>query len=557
MQLKNLVLKYSLQNAVKFGGKATPNAVLGKVLSENPDLKKEIASINKEIEQAIKDVNRLSLAEQEAQLRNIAPELLEKREAKEKDIFEFLKVTGKVTTAFPPEPSKYPHIGHAKAMILNHELARKYNGTFVLRFEDTNPKLAKKEFYNIHLDNYKWLGLKWDRLDYASDYMDEYSKYAEKLIKEEKAYICSCEKEKIRENRFRGIACKCRDNSMKDNLNGFQKMFSAKEESLVLRIKIDLEHKNTTMRDPAIMRIIDHPHPRLGTKYRVWPNYDFENAIMDGMEKITHRLRSKEFEMRSELQRHIQELLGFKVTQTYEFARFNLEGVESSGRIIREKIQKKELVGWDDPSLTTLVALRRRGFLPEAIKNFVLSTGISKAESTLTWDDLIMQNKRLLDKVCNRYFFVEDPVEIKIDNAPDQEVRLKLHPEFPERGFRVFRTKDRFLITKADFEELKEGKLTRLMDCLNFTKKDKKFAFDSVEYEKYKSKGGRIIHWLSADKSSVEVEVMMPDKNIKKGLAEKYISELKVGDEIQFERFGFCRLDAIDKTKYKFWYSHK
>ena len=138
-----------------------------------------------------------------------------------------------------------------------------------------------------------------------------------------------------------------------------------------------MQHENTTMRDPVLLRVINHKHPRQGNKYRVWPTYDFENAVMDGVEGVTHRLRTKEFELRNELHRHLQTILGFKKTKIYEFARFNLEGVESSGRIIRELIKEKKLIGWDDPSLTTIVALKRRGFVPEAIKNFILSTGIT------------------------------------------------------------------------------------------------------------------------------------------------------------------------------------
>ena len=278
---------------------------------------------------------------------------------------------------------------------------------------------------------------------------------------------------------------------------------------------------------------------------------------MDGIEKITHRLRSKEFEMRNELQRHIQAALGLRETKIYEFARFNLEGVESSGRIIREKIKKKELIGWDDPSLTTIAALKRRGFLPEAIKNFVLSTGITKAESTLTWDDLIAHNRRLLDAKCNRYFFVNNLEEIEIENAPEQDVELKLHPDFKERGFRKLKTKDKFYINKEDFKEFKEDKLYRLMDCLNFRKKKNKFVFDSLEHEKYKEHGEKIIHWLPKQKDLINAEVLMPDKKIIKGLAEPGIRDLKIDEVTQFARFGFCRLDKKEKNKLVFWFTHK
>ena len=293
-----------------------------------------------------------------------------------------------------------------------------------------------------------------------------------------------------------------------------------------------------------------------GKKYTLWPTYDFENAVMDGLEGITHRLRTKEFELRNELQNHLQTILGFKKTKIYEYARFNLEGVESSGRIIRELIKKKKLIGWEDPSLTTLVALRRRGFLPESIKNFVLSTGITKVEATLSWDDLIAHNKRILDSKANRYFFIQNIKEIRIEKAPKQNVKLKLHPDAKEK-LRELDTNDLFYIEKDDFKKFKNNRLYRLMDCLNFKKKGGKLIFHSLEHEKFKKNGHLIIHWLPKQKDLVKTEILMPDKNLVKGVAEPMVKNSKENDIIQFARFGFCRLDKKEKSKLIFWFTHK
>ena len=194
--------------------------------------------------------------------------------------------------------------------------------------------------------------------------------------------------------------------------------------------------------------------------------------------------------------------------------------------------------------------------MPEAIREFVLSTGLTKTESVLTWDDLIVHNRRLLDAECSRYFFVENPKEIKVENAPEQAAELKLHPGSKEKGSRKFKTKDRFYVAEKDFREFKGGKLIRLMDCLNFTKKKGKFAFDSLEYEKYKKSGEKIIHWLPVQKDLTKAEILMPDKEVKKGLAEPLAKNLKVGDIIQFSRFGFCKLDKKEKDRLRFWYTH-
>src|SRR3989344_7229554 len=220
-----------------------------------------------------------------------------------------------------------------------------------------------------------------------------------------------------------------------------------------------MKHQNTTMRDPTMCRFIAKSHPRTNKKYSLWPTYDFQNAVMDGHFKITNRLRSKEFELRAELQRYIQKLLKLNETKTFEFGRLNLKGVETSGRKIRELIQKKKLTGWDDPRLTTIVALRRRGFLPQAIYDFVLSTGISKAKSTMTWDELETKNKKILDPISDRYFFIENPKKIKIKNPPFLEALAPLHPEHPEKGYRKIKTNNEFYIQ----DDLEKDKIYRFM----------------------------------------------------------------------------------------------
>ncbi|MBW2976033.1 glutamate--tRNA ligase [Candidatus Woesearchaeota archaeon] len=555
--MKQTILKYALQNAVKFKGKANIGAVLGKVLAENPELKNDTKKLADEIKKTVNQVNSLSLEEQKEEFEKYSGSIKEsaKEETNIFSMFE-IKENEKIVTAFPPEPSKYPHIGHAKAIFLNYELAKKHNGKFILRFEDTNPKLAEKEFYKIHLENYEWLGIKPDKIDYASDHMGEFYSLARKMVEKGFAYLCTCSQEEIRKRRYEGKECTCRYLLEEEHIKRFEELFKAAEGKMVLRLKGYMQHENTTMRDPALLRVIKQKHARQGKKYHVWPTYDFENAVMDGIEGVTHRLRTKEFELRNELQNYIQNILGFSQTKIYEFARFNLEGVESSGRVIRELMHKKKILGWDDPSLTTIVALRRRGFLPEAIKNFVLSTGITKSESVLTWNDLIVHNKKILDAKANRYFFVHDLKEIKIENAPDQKVSLKLHPDAKEKA-REFSTGSRFYIEKEDFKKFKNNKLYRLMDCLNFKKKGSKLIFHSLEYEKYKKSGHLIIHWLPKQKDLINVEVLMPDKKLVKGLAEPAVKSLKENEVIQFSRFGFCRLDKKEKNKLRFWFTHK
>ena len=557
--LDSIIRKYALQNAVKFNGKANTGAVIGKIIGENPDLKKDIDKIKSIVEKTIKEINKIPADEQLEQLKKIAPELLEKKKVEELELPELQDAKkGKVVTAFPPEPSGYPHIGHAKGAIINYEYAKKYDGKFVLRFEDTNPELAKNEFYDAQLDGYKWMQIKWDKLIYISDTIEQMYKKAEELIDKGAFYACDCSVEDMRRKRMLGEECKCRDRSKDENKKLFKAMLDGKFEKgeVIIRLKSDMKHKNSVMRDPAMLRVIKKAHDRVGNKYIVWPSYDFAAAFSDGSEGITHRVRSKEFELRAELQSHLQKLMGFKETIIIEQARFNLEGVEASKRKIRERIATGELMGWDDPRLSTLATLKRRGFMPEAIKSFLLKKSITKHESTITWGDIEAENRKFADKTAYRYFFISKPKEILIENAPEQDVELDLHPE-NKKGGRKFKTKDKFYITEDDFKSLTNNKLNRLMDCLNFIKKGDKLIFDSVEYAKFKDKGEKIIHWLPKEEKLIKVEVLMPDNTLIEGLGEPSMQSIKEDQLVQLERFGFARCDKKEKAKIIFWYTHK
>ncbi|MEK6964070.1 MAG: glutamate--tRNA ligase [Nanoarchaeota archaeon] len=559
MSLENTIEKHALANALKYNGKANPGSVISKVIGEHPEAKKDMKSVSKQIQDAIKKINSMSVAEQEKTLQEKYPEMLEEKPKEEHDLFAFLKIAPgtKVVTAFPPEPSKYPHIGHAKACLLNYELAKRCQGKFILHFEDTNPELAKLEFYDIIQENLKWLGIQWDQVYYISDMMDQIYEQAEKLIQKGLAYVCTCPSEKIKEHRMKGTGCDHRSQSGEQTLNEWKKMFTSSESGQILRAKTASDHANSAMRDPALFRINKTPHCRTGTKYSVWPMYDFQSPIIDALTGITHRLRSKEFELRSELHRWLQQQLGFPITETYEFARFSMTGVETSGRVIREKIASGEYLGWDDPSLVTLVALRRRGFVPEGIHNFVFNTGISKSDSTLTWDDLETQNRRILDKEANRYFFICTPVKIEIQSAPTQRIELDLHPD-KKNGGRSFQTNTTFYLAKQDVDKLQEDKLYRLMDCLNFVKKGNQYIYQAGGIEEYRKNGAGILHWLPCDEQQlVSVEVLKPTKELEKGYAEKTIQALTVGSVVQFTRYGFCRLDGRKMDQLSFWYTHR
>lgn len=546
-------LKFAiLDNYVKFNGKANVGSIIGKMVQQYPEVKKNIQNLRKEITEEIENIKNNSMDHNREVLEKLSSKYKEEKE--ERGFFDSLKIPegSKVVTAFPPGPEKYPHIGHAKAALLNYELAKEYGGKFYLRFEDTNPELVREEFYDIIQDNLKWLGIKWDRLDYASDYIPKLNEFALKLIKNGKAYMCTCSPETMKENRDKGEACACRNRSVEENVSLWEKFNDAKKGSMVLRLKIDLKHKNSTMRDPTIYRIVEAKHPRLKEKIRAIPTYDFQNPVLDGLLGVTHRFRSKEFEMRSELHEYIREILDLYPTKTIEFGRFNLKGMLMSGRKIRELLNEGKIDGWDDPNVGTIVALKRRGFTKEAIKNFVLSTGFSKNEATIEWSDFLKHNKRVLDKKAKRFFFVRDPVKITIENTPEKIVELKLNPNSSET--RKIKINSEFFIERKDFESLSsENEIFRLIDAVNFKRENDKFVYVSDSYEDFKGKGSKIIHFAPVD-YSVDATIYTPEHELIRGKAEKNILDLAEGEIIQFERVAFCRLD--NKDKMLFFFTH-
>ncbi len=552
--LSELVEKYALQNAVRYEGKANPGSVVGQILREHPQYKSDMKALGQLAAQTVERINKLPHHEQRSRLEAIAPELLERKEIIQKSIFEGLgwEHGTPLVTGFPPEPSKYPHIGHAKAALVNYEMAQWGGGKFVLRFDDTNPALAKQEFYDIIQDNLAWVGVTWTRMDIGSDHMQQFYDTAERLIIEGHCFVDDTAAEKVNEERYKGEPNRNREQEPEETMRRWLVL----KEGEVLRLKIHPSHKNTTMRDPTIFRTISEPHVRVGFKYTKWPTYDFETCLMDSIQGVTFRIRSKEFELRTELHQYIQRLTGHPITKYYEMARFSLEGVETSGRVIRERVNSGELLGWDDPSLSTLVALRRRGFTPEAIRSFLLSMGITKNDSTLTWDDLYLHNRRILNERAKRLFFVDDPVKITISGAPKKEVHLSYFPQ-TKAGEREFQVHERVNIARDDFMALRSGELYRLMDAYNFERDDDRFIFAGDSLEDYRSKGKRILHYLPLEHKSVRVEILMPDRSVRSGLGESRVNELAIGDHVQFERVGFCRLDSVESGVAKFWFTHK
>ncbi len=556
-ELPDIIEKYALKNAIEHNGKANPKALIGKVIAEFPEYKTKIREIMPFIEQKASEINDLSLEEQKQIAQEKHPEIFVK-EKKKKDLPELPNaVKGKVVTRIPPEPSKYAHIGHALSFLINYIYARRYEGKSILRFEDTNPEKSAQEFVDAMLNDVQnYLGIKPDKIMFASDDMPKFIEAAVELIKRGKAYVCFCDQQTMKENRQKGLECSCRSKSVEKNLKDWQGMTNGKYSAgkCTLRLKIDMKHKNYVMRDPVIFRIVEHEHYKHGQKYRVWPMYDFENSLEDAWNGVTHILRSNEFgKMREELQNYIKELFGYPKPFVKQYGRFNVMGSTTKGREIRELIEKGELIGWDDPRLVTLKALKRRGIQREALYEMVKKIGLSSQITNIDWNFISAFNRRIVDKCAKRFMLIRNPVKIRIKGAEPHEIKIRLHPDV-DYGLKTLKVNEEFYLEKEDFESIRDNEVVRLMECLNFYKKGDEFYFHSYDYNGFKGKGNKIIHWLPVEDSQVlKVKIMMPDAKKIDALCEFNVKDVKVDEIVQFERFGFARKDS----ELEFWYSHK
>ena len=561
-KLKERIEAHTLANAIKYDGKANPNNVLPKIIAEFPETKQDIAKLKEQIEETVATINNFSLEEQKQRIAILAPELLEKKQVKEKNLPPLPNaVDGSVVTRIPPEPSKYNHLGHAMSFLINAIYAERYHGRTVLRFEDTNPEKVNEEFVESMLyDIQEYLGIKPGAIRFVADDMEQLYAYAEHLITAGGAYMCFCDRERMQQYRQECIACACRDNTTAHHIAEWQKFKDGKymNGECILRFKGDMQSQNTVLRDPVLYRAVKTPHYRLGDKYKVWPMYDFYNPIEDSLCEITHILRSNEFELRVPLHQQIKKFLGLSDQHVLQYGRINITGATTQGREIRALIETGEYIGWDDPRLVTLKALKRRGIKKEAYYELVKTLGLSPYQINLDFTMLAAANRKFIEN-ANRYSFIHDPVQITISGVSEEkrEVILNLHPE--RKGGRPLTTTNKILVSPEDNAQFMQ-KRVRLMGNLTFEEKNNEHLF--LHYEQTKGGYDMIINWLPAEHDQiVSVEIMMPDATIQKGYAEKNIASVNVDDIIQFERFGFCRLDAIEKTNdnivYKFWYTHK
>lgn len=541
---------YSLQNAIEFG-KADAGRILPKLFQHG--LKKdEIKGVMPEIQKIVKEINSLSSADKEKEWKGLENVVKKHEENEERELPELKKTAG-MTFRLAPFPSGALHLGNAKTFLLNAIYAEKYKAKTLLIIDDTigsEEKQPQKESYGLIEDAFKWLGVKYKKpVIYKSDRLEIYYEYAEKLMKLGKAYVCHCEQETLRKNRADGIECGCRILPSDVQLLRWENMFEEPEGHAVVRLKTNMQHPNPAFRDRVLFKISDRAHPRIGKKYRVWPTLEMSWAVDDHLLKITHILRGNDLMIETDMEKYIWDIFKWKHCETIHTGLVTIDGI--GGKLSKSKSQKEvksgTFMGWDDPRTWSIQSLRRRGITPEAIRAFVKGIGVNKNDITVPIESLYAENRKIIDAKTERYAFVEDPVEIEIENNPGiKHVDVKIHPDREETRRLMI---GKLFIAKKDFEAMK-GKETRLIHLFNVdlksNKKAKVTSIDNKNIEK--------IQWVS---HHVPCSILMPDGNSVVGIAEESVSKLKPGAMIQFERVGFARFDKNNKGTYEFWFAHR
>ncbi len=519
------------------------------------------------------------------------------------------KSDGRIVTRFPPEPNGYLHIGHAKSICLNYGTAQKYNGTFHLRFDDTNPTKEDTEYVESIMEDVRWLGADWkDKLFFASDYFEKFYEYAVQLIKLGKAYVCELSDTEMREYRGTltapGKESPYRNRSVEENLDLFARMRAGEFEdgSKVLRAKIDMASPNIHMRDPVIYRIRHTSHHRSGDQWCIYPMYDFAHPLEDAIEHITHSICTLEFEIHRPFYDWLLEnLVPAPRPQQIEFARLNLTNTVMSKRKLLELVKERNVSGWDDPRMPTISGLRRRGVPPEAIRAFCEGIGVTKYNSLTDLSLLEYYIRENLNKTAKRVMVVMNPLKVILDNYPDdlvEEMDAVNNPENPEDGTRKVPFSKVLYIERDDFREEAPKKFYRLapgaevrlryayfVKCVSVDK-DENGEITAVHctYDP-ETKGGNApdgrkvkgtIHWVSA-KHAFNAEVRLYDrlftienvgdipegedyrsylnpdslKIVRGAMMEPSLKDAGKGDRFQFERNGYFCVDSKDEFEGK------
>ncbi|MEM4809121.1 MAG: glutamate--tRNA ligase [Desulfurococcaceae archaeon] len=575
-KVREVAYKHALANAIKYGGKADFKAVISKVIGEIPEIRGNIRQYLDIIKNVIEGVNKLGYEDQVRIAKENWPELLEERsQVYEKTLPPLPNaVEGKFVTRFAPNPDYTIHLGNARPALLCYWYSDMYKGKFILRFEDTDPRIKSPypEAYLDIKDSLKLLGISWDEEYIQSLRLEIFYDIAKKLIERGGAYVDKCDSKSFRSFRNAGKSCPHRELPIEIHLDEFDKMLEGhyNEEEAVLRIKTDLNHPDISVRDWVAFRIIDTtktPHPVVGEKYIVWPTYNFAAGVDDYLMGVTHILRAKEHLTNTVKQKYLYDHMNWRYPETVHFGRLSLEGVVLSKSKMRKMMQESEVEAYSDPRLGTIKGLMRKGIVKETIWKIIKDVNIKQVDAKISLVNLYAINRTIVDPIANRYMAVHDPIPLIINDLPRElEALIPIHPSRKETYKYIIFDNSILYISSNDLE-LVRTRVFRLMGLGNFVITDIKvinnrpifvIKLHSLTQEEARKVNAPVIQWVP-DNEKVHGALLIPqgtelvNRSI---LIESRILNEKIGSIIQLYRIGFARIDQVNKNNVALIYTH-
>lgn len=554
----------ALQNAIEYEGKAAPGSVIGRLMGTRADLRPHGKVISPLIAKAVAEANAMAASDGLDALRDIleeeAPHLLEKREKKERRVgLPELKNAekGKVVLRFAPNPNGSLSFGHARGIVINGEYAKEWDGELILRFDDTDT-VVKPPLPNAYGEIPKeaeWLlGFAPHRIVIASDRIPQYYEHAEMMLKRGFGYVCQCTGEEFKVFRVDKTECPCRPNSSELNMELWGKMLDGtfKPGDAVVRVKTDMTLKNPALRDWPALRMQDtahHPHPRpgIGSKYRVWPLLDFQSAVEDHLQGVTHIIRGKDLMDSTRKQTLLYGHFGWTYPETMYWGRVKVhEWGGFSTSQMRRDIESGKFSGWDDPRLPTLQALKRRGITSEALRSFWVELGVTQKDISVPLSSLFSHNTKQVDDEAPRLAFVRNPVPVQLKGPHPESIEIDVHPNHEHMGTRTFDLHSKTVWIED--EDLGKGNL-RLKGFADLDIEGLEATVVSID----RSDNRPIIHWLSEEQSNQGKLIIAQDGEIIEHIGQMESHAYPEGTIVQLERIGYGRV--IDETTILFSHS--
>jgi glutamyl-tRNA synthetase len=555
---------HALLNAVKHESEADVGAVIGPLMGDNPDFRQHGDEVPSVVAPVVADVNRMASDERRERLAELAPERLAELDADgegdERTLPDLPNAeAGAVRMRAAPNPNGPWHLGHARMPAVIGTYKERYDGEFIVRFDDTDPETKRPDLdaYDAILDAVDYLGFEPDEVLMASDRLETYYAHARELIGMGGAYTCSCPAADFSELKNSGEACPHRGKDAETTLTEFESMVDGEYGAgeMVLRVRTDIEHKNPALRDWVAFRIIDTPHPReAAADYRCWPMLDFQSGVDDHLTGVTHIIRGIDLQDSAKRQRFLYDYFDWEYPEVVHWGHVQVDeyDVKLSTSTIKAKVDAGELDGWDDPRAPTLASVKRRGIRGAAVVESMVELGTSTSNVDLSMSSVYANNRDIVDDESDRYFLVRDGERLPLSGGPEAG-HPPLHPDHEERGTRTVPAGDAVLLESGDVPAVGERVWLKGYGAVERTGSGLSYTDDDIEV--VRSGDVDVVHWVPAD-SSVPVRMRTIDGDVI-GRAEPAFGDVPVDELVQFERVGFARVDATGGDETVTYYGHR